>query len=98
VPVVAKLGNGASSRAGGSIVAAVGLNDWIAEDDDGYVEIAQRFAKQPEYLAKLRAELPARIAASPAGNVEIYTARVEAGYRQFWRNYCAAASEGGEGA
>jgi hypothetical protein len=46
----------------------------------------------------LRSELPARIAASPAGNVEIYTAGVEAGYRQFWRDYCAAASEGGEGA
>ncbi len=92
VPVVAKLGNGASSRAGASIVAAVGLGDWIAEDDEGYIEIARRFASQPEYLAKLRAELPARIAASPAGNVETYTRELEAGYRQFWRDYCAAAS------
>ncbi|MET4046240.1 tetratricopeptide repeat protein [Bradyrhizobium sp. CSS354] len=92
VPVVAKLGIGASSRAGASIVTAVGLGDWVAEDDDGYVEIARRFASQPEHLAKLRAELPARIAASPAGNVEIYTRELEAGYRQFWRDYCAAAS------
>jgi predicted O-linked N-acetylglucosamine transferase (SPINDLY family) len=98
VPVVAKLGNGASSRAGGSIVAAVGLNDWVADNDEGYAAIASKYAAQPAHLAKLRADLPARIAASPAGNVEIYTARVEAGYRQFWRNYCAAASEGGEGA
>jgi hypothetical protein len=44
----------------------------------------------------LRAELPARIAASPAGNVETYTARIEAGYRRFWRDYCAAAAEGSE--
>ncbi|MET4328391.1 putative O-linked N-acetylglucosamine transferase (SPINDLY family) [Bradyrhizobium sp. i1.15.2] len=98
VPVVAKLGNGASSRAGGSIVAAVGLDDWVAEDDEGYAAIACKYAAQPAHLAKLRSELPARIAASPAGNVEIYTARVEAGYRQFWRDYCAAAAEGGEGA
>ncbi|MFM9735966.1 O-linked N-acetylglucosamine transferase family protein, partial [Streptomyces niveiscabiei] len=42
VPVVAKLGNGASSRAGGSIVTAVGLGDWVAEDDDGYIEIARK--------------------------------------------------------
>ncbi|MBB4359320.1 putative O-linked N-acetylglucosamine transferase (SPINDLY family) [Bradyrhizobium sp. CIR18] len=96
VPVVAKLGHGASSRAGGAIVAAVGLNDWVAEDDDGYVEIARKFASQPDYLAKLRAGLPARIAASPAGNVEIYTRRVEEGYRRFWRDYCAAAAERGE--
>ena len=96
VPVVAKLGRGASSRAGGSIVAAVGLGAWVAEDDEGYVEIARRFAGQPEYLAKLRAELPARIAASPAGNVETYTRRIEEGYRQFWRDYCAAAAQSGE--
>ncbi|MBH5371398.1 O-linked N-acetylglucosamine transferase, SPINDLY family protein [Bradyrhizobium glycinis] len=93
VPVVAKLGIGASSRAGASIVAAVGLSDWVAEDDDGYVEIARKFASQPEYLAKLRAGLPAQIAASPAGNIEIYTRELEAGYRKFWRDYCAAAAE-----
>ncbi|MET4295367.1 putative O-linked N-acetylglucosamine transferase (SPINDLY family) [Bradyrhizobium sp. LB8.2] len=96
VPVVAKLGNGASSRAGASIVAAVGLGDWVAEDDEGYAKIACRYAAQPSHLAKLRAELPAQIAASPAGNVGVYTREVEAGYRQFWRDYCAAASEGGD--
>ncbi|WP_198399774.1 O-linked N-acetylglucosamine transferase family protein [Bradyrhizobium yuanmingense] len=95
VPVVAKLGHGASSRAGGSIVAAVGLDDWVAEDDEGYAAIACKFAAQPAHLAKLRAELPARIAASAAGNVETYTRRVEEGYRKFWRDYCAAASESG---
>ncbi|MCW2078111.1 UNVERIFIED_ORG: putative O-linked N-acetylglucosamine transferase (SPINDLY family) [Bradyrhizobium japonicum] len=96
VPVVAKLGNGASSRAGASIVAAVGLADWVADDDAGYAAIACKFAAQPAHLAKLRAELPAQIAASPAGNVEIYTREVEAGYRRFWRDYCAVASEHGE--
>lgn len=93
VPVVAKVGNGASSRAGASIVAAVGLGDWVAEDDDGYVAIARKYAAQPELLAKLRAGLPAQIAASPAGNVEIYTRALEAGYRRFWRDYCAAAAQ-----
>jgi predicted O-linked N-acetylglucosamine transferase (SPINDLY family) len=89
VPVVAKLGNASSSRAGASIVTAVGLSDWVAEDDDGYAAIACQYAAQPAHLAKLRADLPAQLAASPAGNVEIYAGRVEAGYRQFWRDYCA---------
>jgi predicted O-linked N-acetylglucosamine transferase (SPINDLY family) len=96
VPVVAKLGNGASSRAGASIVTAVGLGDWVAEDDEGYAAIACKYAAQPAHLAKLRAELPAQIAASRAGNVEIYTRELEAGYRQFWSDYCAAASERGD--
>ena len=93
VPVVAKLGNGSSSRAGGSIVAAVGLDDWVAEDDEGYAAIACKFAARPAELAKLRAELPVQIAASPAGNVQIFTRKVEEGYRQFWRDYCTAASK-----
>jgi predicted O-linked N-acetylglucosamine transferase (SPINDLY family) len=90
VPVIAKLGNGASSRAAGAILKAIGLDDWVADDDDGYVAIAQRYASMPSDLQKLRADLPARIANSPAGNVTIYTREVEAGYRQFWRDYCAS--------
>ncbi len=93
VPVVAKLGNGAPSRAAGAILKAIGLDDWVADDDDGYVAIAQKFASMPSHLEKLRADLPARIASSPAGNVTVYTQKVEAGYRQFWRDYCATASD-----
>ena len=92
VPVVARLGNGASSRAAGAILNAIGLGDWVAHDDDGYVAIAQKFAAMPADLARLRADLPARIAGSAAGNVTVYTQQVEAGYRQFWRDYCATAS------
>src|SRR6185312_16281049 len=95
VPVVAKLGNGASSRAAGAILKAIGLDDWVAEDDDGYVAIAQKYAAMPSLLEELRAELPAKIASSAAGNVETYTCKVEEGYRQFWREYCAAASGAG---
>jgi len=91
VPVIAKLGNGASSRAAGAIIKAVGLNDWVAEDDDGYVAIAKRFAADPAHLEALRADLPGMIARSRAGNVATYTREVEAGYRQFWRDFCAKA-------
>jgi len=49
----------------------------------------------PSYLEKLRADLPAKLGNSPAGNVRVYTQKVEAGYRQFWRDYCAAASDAG---
>ena len=97
VPVVAKLGNSASSRAGGAILKAIGLDDWVAADDDGYVAIAQKFAAMPAYLEQLRAELAVRIASSLAGNVTVYTQRVEAGYRQFWRDYCATACDASVG-
>ena len=90
VPVICKLGRSASSRAGAAIVKAVGLDDWVAEDDDGYVVIARKFASEPAALRALRAELPGRVTGSEAGNHEFYVRRVEEGYRQFWRRYCAA--------
>ena len=89
VPVVAKLGHSASSRVGGAILKTVGLDDWVAHDDESYVAIAKKFASMALELKALRAELPVRIANSAAGNVMIYTRRVEEGYRQFWRDYCA---------
>jgi len=95
IPVVAKLGNGASSRVAGAILKAVGLDDWVADDHDGYVAIAQKYASMPSHLEKLRADLPATIANSPAGNVMVYTQKVEAGYRQFWRGYCATTPDAG---
>jgi predicted O-linked N-acetylglucosamine transferase (SPINDLY family) len=91
VPVVTKLGTGTpAARAGASIVKAVGLEDWVATDDDGYIAIAQRYAAQPAGLAELRACLPAMVANSEAGNSKRYTRHVEEAYRKFWRDYCAA--------
>jgi predicted O-linked N-acetylglucosamine transferase (SPINDLY family) len=92
VPVVAKLGLSAASRAAGAIVKAVGLDDWVTEDDDGYVAIALKQASQPSELALVRAALPGKVASSAAGNVETYTRKVEQAYHAFWRRYCAAHS------
>jgi predicted O-linked N-acetylglucosamine transferase (SPINDLY family) len=90
VPVVTKLGTAPAGRAGAAIVKAVGLDDWVAADDDGYVAIAQRYASNPAALSALRASLPAMVANSAAGNCEVYTRHVEEGYRKFWREYCAS--------
>lgn len=94
VPVVTKLGTGPAARAGGAIVKAVGLDDWVADDDDGYLAIALKFCSRPAELAALRATLPVTVSSSAAGNGALYTQHVEAGYRKFWRDYCAEAMTG----
>src|SRR5262249_649444 len=91
VPVVARLGNAAAARGSASILKAIGLDDWVGEDDDSYLAIARKYASRSVEVAALRAELPDRIANSAIGNVETYTRRVEEGYRQFWRDFCSAA-------
>jgi predicted O-linked N-acetylglucosamine transferase (SPINDLY family) len=92
VPVISKLGSSSSSRAGAAIVKAVGLDEWVADDDDGYITIARTYASMTSHLEALRAALPARVAASAAGNGAVYAKRIEEGYRQFWRDYCAKGS------
>jgi predicted O-linked N-acetylglucosamine transferase (SPINDLY family) len=85
VPVVAKLGNGVTSRLGGAILSAVGLSDWVAADDDGYVNIALR--STADRLGRIRSELPSLIE-QRCGAVA-YTRAVEEAYRTMWQKYCS---------
>ena len=86
VPVVAKLGNGIAARLAGAILSAIGMTDWVATDDDEYVEIALR--SSPDRLRTIRGELPNLIQrrCSPAE----YTRAVEEAYRTMWQKYCGA--------
>jgi predicted O-linked N-acetylglucosamine transferase (SPINDLY family) len=92
VPVVAGLGNSLAGRAGGAIVAAVGLQDWVAQDPGGYLEIAVAKGSKIEELAQLRRALPGRVAASAAGNPAAYAAAVGEAYRSMWLSYCGNVS------
>ncbi len=87
VPVVAKLGNSVASRVSGAVLHAIGLDDWIAQDDEEYVALAARQASDLQALAQLRRGMRVRITASPAGNLDRYTRSVEAAYREMWRAY-----------
>jgi predicted O-linked N-acetylglucosamine transferase (SPINDLY family) len=83
VPVVAKLGNGVASRLAGAIQSSVGMSDWVAADDDEYVEIALR--STPDRLRTIRSGLPSLIERR-CGPAE-YTRAVEEAYRKMWQKY-----------
>lgn len=91
VPVVAKLGNAPASRAGAAMLTALRLPDWVAGSDEAYVDLAVARAAQIPALAELRRALPARIAATEAGDPDRYAAAVGEAYRAMWRTYCAKA-------
>jgi predicted O-linked N-acetylglucosamine transferase (SPINDLY family) len=90
VPVVAKLGNTLSGRVAGSILTAVGMENWLAENVEDYIEIAVAHGSQIDELASLRRELPGRIAAATAGNPAAYAGEVAKAYRNMWQTYCAS--------
>jgi predicted O-linked N-acetylglucosamine transferase (SPINDLY family) len=89
VPVLAKLGNGQASRAAGAVISSIGLHEWVTDSEDGYADLAVKYASQPDYLAALRSELSAKVLASPSGNTRHYTMAAEAAYRAIWQEYCA---------
>jgi predicted O-linked N-acetylglucosamine transferase (SPINDLY family) len=91
VPIVTRLGRGIATRTGGAILTAVDMSDWVAADDDHYVDIALRSA--PDRLAAIRHALPDLIArrCSPAA----YTRAVEEAYRTMWSRRCVQQHNGG---
>lgn len=90
VPVVTKMGDSLQSRVSGAILSAVGLTDWVANNDEEYARLAVDKASNIEALARLRSELRSAIWASPAGNPDLYTHAVERAYRAMWRKWCAS--------
>ncbi|MEG1054731.1 MAG: glycosyltransferase, partial [Janthinobacterium sp.] len=65
VPIVTRRGTHFLSHLGESILHNAGLPDWIASDDDDYVDIARRFASDVDALAALRGRLRQQVVNSP---------------------------------
>jgi predicted O-linked N-acetylglucosamine transferase (SPINDLY family) len=91
VPVITAPGERPSSRSAASILATVGLSDWIAPSATEYVERAVAFSQNPDVLANLRATLRPRMQASPLMDEAGFTRDLENLYRQMWRRYCQGA-------
>jgi predicted O-linked N-acetylglucosamine transferase (SPINDLY family) len=89
VPVVTLKGRTIAGRGPAAILGALGLTDYVAESEPRYIEIAQAAARDIRGLGELRQKLRPRFAASPLGNVALYTRHVEAQYRAMWRRWCA---------
>lgn len=88
VPVLALRGNRYISRVGESILVNAGLGDWVAEDVEDYIASAVRSASDRAGLARLRSDLPARIARSPAADAALFGAAFEEMLRAMWRRWC----------
>lgn len=92
VPVLAMQRPIPAGRVAASILKVHGLDDWIATDAQDFLALAARKAAAPAALATLRAELRARVAASPVGNGQHYAAAVETHYRAIWRRFTQTVS------
>ena len=68
---------------------SAGLEDWIADDDDDYVEKAVAFANEPLRLAMLRDGLRDALIASPLVDASRFARHLEAALEGMWRERVA---------
>ncbi len=94
LPVVALRGGAIAGRQAASQLAAAGLGELTAPDEDAYVEIAAGLAADPARLSGLRAGMRARLAASPLCDVAGFTRGLEDAYRAMWRDWCERMAAG----
>jgi len=88
VPVVTLAGSTAIARCGVMILAAVGLPELVARDEEDYIAIAARLAGDPHRLRELRAGLRDRYRAGPLYAAGRFTRALEDAYDAMWRAWC----------
>ncbi len=93
VPVLTLAGDAVLARSGCSLLSALGLQDWIAQDRDDYVARAVRLAGERDALEALHGSLRARMAASALCDAPRFMRGFEAALRTMWRTWCAAAPD-----
>jgi protein O-GlcNAc transferase len=93
VPVLTLRGETLVARQSSSILAAIGLADWMAEGPGDYAEKATRFARDTDGLARLRASLRRRMTRSSVCEAATFTRDLEQLYRSMWDRWRGAAGE-----
>ncbi len=75
VPVLTRLGTSMISRQSASLIAAAGMDGWVARSPDELVRIAAERAGSPEALARERSTMRERLAASPLMDAAAFAAK-----------------------
>jgi predicted O-linked N-acetylglucosamine transferase (SPINDLY family) len=87
-PVLTLKGKRFVSHMGESLVHNAGLDPWIADTPQDYVEKAKAFAADLPALAVLRASLRSQLLASPVCDAARFAGNLEDAFRGMWRQWC----------
>ena len=82
------------SRMGASFMTAAGLPEWVAEDEQGYVEIARRAAADRRGLLMLQRGLREHLRLRPAWDIETYSVDFGEALQGMWAEWCTQAGDG----
>lgn len=76
-------------RIGTTFIRNVGLPQWVARDEQEYIDKACAFAADVDGLTQLRASMRERMLKSPLMDGKGFVHGVEAAYRIMWERFCA---------
>lgn len=88
VPVITLLGDRHAARVTSSILTHAGRSEWIAENEDEYVDIAAQLASEPYKMIQYRKEQRSLMDASVLCNVDRFTKEMENVFRNVWKDWC----------
>jgi predicted O-linked N-acetylglucosamine transferase (SPINDLY family) len=91
VPIVTMSGNTMLARQGATMLACVGLADWVASDEADYVRKAKQFSEDVQALVRIRAGLREAAEKSPLFDTESFTRSLENLLEQMYAQRCVLA-------
>jgi len=91
VPVITLTGERFCGRHATAHLSAAGFSDWAATDEDSFVEIAAKLAKDPHALSPLRRQVRDETLASPLCDIGDFSKAFYAVLKDEWKKVCAAA-------
>ncbi len=91
VPVITLAGQRFIERHSASLLFAVGHGDWVASSIEDYKEKVLTLARDPQRRRQWRATQRDTVAASPLLNADDLANRLEATFRELWKQYLGKA-------
>jgi protein O-GlcNAc transferase len=92
VPLITLRGNRYAGRMAASILTRLGLEQFIAESEQQYIDLAVQWSQRLDALAALRQTMRQRMRASPLCDAAGFVRHLEDAYRFAWRRWCGASA------
>lgn len=92
VPTLSLAGPSMAQRLGATRMIAAGLDAFVAESEDAYVDLAVEWSNKPEELARLRGDLRRRMDEAAGIQPARLTRALEQRLREMWKRWCAGSA------
>ena len=88
VPIVTLMWPTLSGRLTSSFLTILEMPNWIAKNQEDYIEIALKFSMDTTYLKSCRENLRKKMQTSFLGNKDQFVQTVESQYQELWARWC----------